>query len=126
MELIRKKKRDKGESDAYIEITIHDLSKLVEGLWVDEEGRDEEDSVLSCQFGVTGELGCPAFCDGSLAEIAVLASKGGCKDAAAVSELIGVVGISSDIITEVLCVIRRIARDGSRGKEGRVRTEGTR
>ena len=90
------------------------MIKLIEGLRVDEEGRDEEDGVLASQFGMTRELGRPALWDRSLAEIAGLTSKSRCKDAAAISELIGVVGVRGDVVAEVLCIIRRIARDSSR------------
>jgi hypothetical protein len=43
-----------------IECTVHDIAELAIRLRVDEEGRSEEDCVISLQIRVASELGRPA------------------------------------------------------------------
>lgn len=84
--------------------TVNDVVEVLKGARVDKEGRDEVNLVVSSEL--VYELGLPAIDGGAGAERASISSKSGGKYIAIVLQLIGVIGITSDVVTERSGVIR--------------------
>ena len=84
--------------------TVNDVVEVLEGARIDKEGRDEVNLVVSSEL--VYELGLPAIDGGAGTESASISSKSGGKHIAIVLQLIGVIGITSDVVTERSGVIR--------------------
>jgi len=83
--------------------TVDDVAKVLECVRVDEEGGNEVNLVVSGEL--VDELGFPALDGGTGTESAGVSGESGGKDMAVVLQLVGVIGITSDVVTERSSVI---------------------
>lgn len=86
-----------------MENTVKNFVKVLEGGGVDKEGGDKVNLVV-CEL--IDELGLPALGGGTTTELAGVSGEGGGEDITIVLQLAGVVGITSDVVTERTGVIR--------------------
>ena len=84
--------------------TVNDVVKVLEGAWVDEERGNEVDFVISGEL--INELGLPAVDGGTGAESAGVSGEGGGEDITVVPQLVGMVCVACDVVTERTGVLR--------------------
>ena len=85
--------------------TIDDVVEALEVAWVGEERRNKVDLVVPGEL--IDELRLPAIDGGIGAKSAGVSCEGRGKDVAIVPQLVGVIGVASDIITEGTGMLRR-------------------
>lgn len=100
----------------HVEHPVDRAVVLTERSGIDKEGRHEVDGVRPRQVWMLCELGGPAFRDRSLAERAALSGERRGEDASVDDELVGVLRVRRDVVSELLGIVWR----GTRHNTGRV------
>jgi len=84
--------------------TVNDVAKLLKLGWVDEEGGNEVDLVISGEL--INKLGLPALDGGTGAESAGVSGEGRGKDMTVVLQLVWMVGVACDVVAERTGMLR--------------------
>lgn len=84
--------------------TVNDVVEILKVAWVAEERRNKVNLVVSGKL--IDELGLPAVDGRAAAEGAGFSGKGGSKDSVVMLQLVWMVGVACDVITEHTGVLR--------------------
>ena len=88
--------------------TVEDIIKVLKGVRIAKKGRDEVNLVIPGEL--VDELTLPAIGGGTGTESAGVSGEGRGKDVAVVLQLVGVIGIAGDVVTEGGSILSRGTR----------------
>jgi len=97
-----------GPTGVPVEHAVNNIVKVLEVVWVGKESRNKVNLVVSGEL--LDELGLPTVDGGTRTEGASVSSEGRGEDMTVVLQLAGVVGVTSDVVTEGAGVLRGGAR----------------